>query len=80
VTQRPRLIGTGLKGAWRVLLIVLVGASSILLAFLVADFADRIRHRIYSARDLAPPVDDFRRNVAVAIAAVLLLWVVFAYS
>jgi len=63
-----------------VLLIVIVGASSILLAFLVADFADRIRHRIYSARDLPPPVDDFRRNVAVAIASVLLLWVVFAYS
>ncbi len=60
--------------------ILLTGGAAVLLAFLVGDFAERVRGRIYRIRGLEAPADGFRLLVTVVLALALLGWTVAAYS
>jgi len=56
------------------------GAAAVLLAFLVGDFAERVRGRIYRFRGLDAPESQFKRLITVVLALLLVSWVLFAYS
>ena len=64
----------------RVMVILFTGAAAVVLAFLVGDFAERVRGRIYRIRGRDAPEDGFRRLVTVVLAVVLVAWVVVAYG
>lgn len=55
------------------------GAAAVLLAFLVGDFAERVRGRIYRIRGLEMPESRFQRFVTVTLSVLLVGWVVIAY-
>ncbi len=60
-------------------LAVIVGGVGVGLAFLLADFAERIRHRVYESRDREAPESQFKRYVAVGFAIFFVAWSVAAY-
>ena len=62
------------------MVILFTGAAAVMLAFLVGDFAVRVRGRIYRIRGLEAPEDWFRRLVTVVLAVLLVAWVVVAYG
>lgn len=62
------------------MVILFTGAAAVMLAFLVGDFAERVRGRIYRIRGLDAPEDRFRRLVTVVLASLLVAWVVVAYG
>ena len=61
------------------LLALVVGGVGVVLAFLIADFAERVRHRIYTARDRPTPESSFRRNVGVLLSVFFVAWSMVAY-
>ena len=61
------------------LLAFVVGGVGVVLAFLMADFAERIRHRVYESRDRQAPESQFKRYLAVALAVFFVTWSVVAY-
>ena len=60
------------------MVMLFTGAAAVVLAFLVGDFAERVRGRIYRIRGLEAPESRFRRLVTVVLAVVLVAWVVVA--
>lgn len=62
------------------MVILFTGAAAILLAFLVGDFAERVRGRIYRIRGLEAPESRFRALFTLVVAGLLLAWVVAAYG
>ncbi len=62
------------------MVILFTGAAAVVLAFLVGDFAERGRGRIYRIRGLEAQEDGFRRLVTVVLAVLLVAWVVVAYG
>ena len=67
------------RTSWR-MMILFTGAAAVALAFLVGDFAERVRGRIYRLRGLETPNSGFRQIVTVVLAMLLLGWVVAAYG
>lgn len=62
------------------MVILLMGAASVLLAFLVGDFVERVRGLIYRLRGREKPENGFKRVVTTVLAVLLVGWVVAAYS
>lgn len=60
-------------------LFLIVGGVGVGLAFLIADFAERIRHRVYEQRDRQAPESQFKRYVAIVFAAIFVAWSAVAY-
>lgn len=60
-------------------LALIVGSVGVGLAFLMADFAERIRVRVYEYRDQEAPESDFKRYLTWALAAFFVAWALFAY-
>jgi len=60
-------------------LALIVGGCGVLLAFLMADFAERLRRRVYEARGRQAPVSPFKRYVTVALSVFFVAWSMVAY-
>jgi hypothetical protein len=60
-------------------LALIVGGVGVGLAFLIADFAERVRHRVYAARDRPTPDSSFRRNIGVVLSVFFVAWSMVAY-
>ena len=60
-------------------LALLVGGVGVGLAFLIADFAERLRHRVYESREREAPESQFRRYVTAVLAVFFVAWSVVAY-
>lgn len=60
-------------------LALVVGAAGIALAFLISDFAERLRHRFYEARNREAPESQFQRYVGGALAVFFVTWSLVAY-
>lgn len=62
------------------MVILFTGVAAVVLAFLVGDFAERVRGLIYRIRRLEAPESRFRWFVTVVLAVLLVAWVVVAYG
>jgi hypothetical protein len=60
-------------------LFLIVGGVGVGLAFLIADFAERIRHRVYEQRNREAPESQFKRYIAVGFAVLFVGWSAVAY-
>lgn len=60
-------------------LVLIVGGIGVALAFLIADFAERIRHRVYHSRGQEVPESQFKRYVAAGFAIFFVSWSLVAY-
>jgi len=61
------------------LLVLIVGGLGVVLAFLIADFAERLRHRVYESRDRVAPESPFKRFLTVGLAVFFVAWSAVAY-
>lgn len=61
------------------LLVLIVGGLGVGLAFLIADFAERLRHRLYEQRNREVPESRFQRYVTVGFAIFFVAWSAVAY-
>ena len=60
-------------------LTVMVGGVGVALAFLIADFFERLRQRLYRSRNREAPVSQFKRYVTVGFAVFFVAWSMVAY-
>jgi hypothetical protein len=60
-------------------LVLIVGGLGVALAFLIADFAERLRHRLYEQRNRQAPDSQFKRYVTIAFAVLFVAWSAVAY-
>jgi hypothetical protein len=60
-------------------LAIVVGVVGVGLAFLISDFAERLRHRFYASRNQEVPESQFQRYVGSALAVVFVTWSFVAY-
>ena len=61
------------------LLTLMVGGVGVALAFLIADFSERLRQRFYRLRKREAPESQFKRYVAVGFAVFFVAWSMVAY-
>ncbi len=61
------------------ILALIVGAVGVGLAFLMADFTERLRLRVYEYRDREAPESQLKRNVTWVLAVFFVAWSFFAY-
>lgn len=61
------------------ILALVVGAVGVGLAFLMADFAERIRLRVYEYRDQEAPESQLKRYLTWVLAVFFVAWSFVAY-
>ncbi len=61
------------------ILALVVGAVGVGLAFLMADFAERIRLRVYEYRDQEAPESQLKRYLSGVLAVFFVAWSFVAY-
>ena len=59
--------------------VLIVGGLGVVLAFLIADFAERVRHRVYEQRRREVPDSRFKHYVALGLAIFFVAWSAAAY-
>ncbi len=60
-------------------LALIVGAVGVGLAFLIADFVERLRQRVYEYRDREAPPSQLRRYLTWVLAVFFVAWSFVAY-
>ncbi len=59
--------------------VLIVGGLGVVLAYLIADFAERVRLYVYEQRNREAPESQFKRYVTIGFAAFFVAWSVVAY-